>query len=216
MLPSKKPVSADEELGKKDDDHRPHTERGRGRLWPLKQCKTLRRRRILLVAIGLYMVYLFFRNMPTDLVPAAERYNPVIAQARKKGPMPSLPSIPSPAIPQHGPPPRDAGKAEGDTGDFYYDGPIKFYALPKTLRQFENPAGRSRTAVNRDIVFAGSNLRAVSDLLPLACKMASQKLSRVHFVLMGRDDVSAEGIQGVNGIDPTDCPVIWHGRSCIH
>ncbi|KAI9928297.1 hypothetical protein ASPWEDRAFT_26623 [Aspergillus wentii DTO 134E9] len=204
MLPPRKPYLADEELGKKDDDHRPQSDRER--LWQSKQWKTPRRRRILMTIVGLYLIYLFFHNMPTDLVPAAERYNPAIAQARQKGRTPTQ----SPVVPQQGPPPRDKDTKGGDTEGLYYDGPITFYALGKTLQRFKQPPNRHGTFANNAVVFAGSSLRSVSDLLPLACDMAGRKLNHIHFVLMGRDDVSVEGIQQVNGISDADCPINWH------
>jgi mannose-6-phosphate isomerase-like protein (cupin superfamily) len=41
--------------------------------------------------------------------------------------------------------------------------------------------------------------------------MAHHRVNEVHLVLMGRDDVSIEGIQRVNGIEDGDCPIHWHG-----
>jgi hypothetical protein len=54
-------------------------------------------------------------------------------------------------------------------------------------------------------------LRSISDLIPLACEMARQTANEVHFALMGRHNVSIEGIQYVNGISVADCPMYWHG-----
>jgi hypothetical protein len=41
--------------------------------------------------------------------------------------------------------------------------------------------------------------------------MAAKRLNHVHFVLMGKEDVSIEGIKQVNGISDPECPMTWHG-----
>ncbi|GIJ86108.1 hypothetical protein Asppvi_004981 [Aspergillus pseudoviridinutans] len=206
MLPSKRPYLADEELGKKDDDHRPRTGRK-----PLLRAKwrAPRPRRLIIGIIILYLVYLFFKNMPTDVPPAVERFNPGFTQARQGSGKSWPPAMPSPVTPAKGPPPRPDPQTN-TRDDFYYEGEIKFNALARTLQRFWKPPTRHGSAISRAVVFAGSNLRSVSDLLPLACRMANQKTNEVHFVLMGRDDVSVEGIQRVNGIKEVDCPIVWH------
>ncbi|KAE8352637.1 armadillo-type protein [Aspergillus coremiiformis] len=205
MLTSKRPFLADEELGKKDDDHRPQK---RSHLWrSSKRWKLPRPRRVLLGIITLYLVYLFFRNMPTDLSPAPERYNPALAEARQRAGISWSPPAASSAIPQQEPPPRDEFALEGD---LYYEGNIRFYNLGKTLSRFRKLPGAYGLSSSRAVVFAGASLKSISDLLPLACKMANQRTNEVHLVLMGRDVVSIEGIQHVNGIDDSDCPINWH------
>ncbi|KAE8165337.1 hypothetical protein BDV40DRAFT_258625 [Aspergillus tamarii] len=205
MLTTKRPFLADEELGKKDDDHRP---RKPSHFWrSSKRWKLPRLRRIILGVAALYMVYLFFRNMPTDLSPAPERFSPSLAETRQRAGMPWSPPAPSPAIPQRGPPPRDEFAPEGN---LYHEGSIHFHSLGKTLYRFRRLPGAHALPTSRAVVFAGASLKSISDLLPLACKMANQRANEVHLVLMGRDDVSIEGIQHVNGIDDSDCPLYWH------
>ncbi|KNG85345.1 hypothetical protein ANOM_006324 [Aspergillus nomiae NRRL 13137] len=204
MLTTKKPFLADEELGKKDDDHRP---RKPSHFWrSSKQWKPPRLRRIVLGVAALYMLYVFFRNMPTDLSPAPERLNPALAETRQKAGMSWSPT-PSSAIPQRGPPPRDEFAPEGS---LYYEGSVLFHSLGQTLYRFRKFPGVHGLPASRAVVFAGASLKSISDLLPLACKMAYQRANEVHLVLMGRDDVSIEGIQHVNGIDGSDCPIYWH------
>ncbi|KAF7128737.1 hypothetical protein CNMCM5793_003588 [Aspergillus hiratsukae] len=207
MLPSKRPYLADEELGKKDDDHRPRT--GQKQLWRAKQWRAPRPRRLIIGIILLCLLYLFFKNMPTDLPPAVERLHPGFTQARQSGGKSWPPTMPSSVTPAKGPPPR-ADSQTNIKEDFYYEGEIRFNALARTLQRFWKPPTRHGGSISRAVVFAGSNLRSVSDLLPLACRMADQKINEVHFVLMGRDDVSIEGIQRVNDINEVDCPIIWH------
>ncbi|KAJ5127812.1 hypothetical protein N7448_008591 [Penicillium atrosanguineum] len=76
------PLRADEELGKKDDDLHSNQVRFRpaqSRVYP-------RPRRILIAVIALVALYQFFKHMPTDIAPAAERYNPTIARLRHPPP----------------------------------------------------------------------------------------------------------------------------------
>jgi hypothetical protein len=148
--------------------------------------------------------------MPTDVPPAVERFNPEFAQARQGSGKSLPPTMPSPVTPAKGHPPRPDSQPNIKE-EFYYEGEIRFNALARTLQRFWKPPSRHGSSISRAVVFAGSNLRSVSDLLPLACRMADQKINEVHFVLMGRDDVSIEGIQRVNGINEVDCPIVWHG-----
>ncbi|KAE8376354.1 hypothetical protein BDV26DRAFT_265754 [Aspergillus bertholletiae] len=205
MLTSKRLFLVDEELGKKDDDHRPQEP---SRFWRLsKRWKLPRLRRIILGVAALYMLYLFFRNMPTDLSPAPERFDPGLAETRQRTGMSWSPPAPSPVIPQRGPPPRDEFAPEGN---LYYEGSIRFHSLGKTLFRFRRLPGAHGLPASRAVAFAGASLKSISGLLPLACKMANQQANEVHLVLMGRDDVSIEGIKHVNGIDDSDCPIYWH------
>ncbi|PYI11166.1 hypothetical protein BO78DRAFT_359717 [Aspergillus sclerotiicarbonarius CBS 121057] len=204
MLPSRRPFLADEELGKKDDDHRVRP--GRTQQWRPKQWKPPRPRRLLLGLVALYLLYLFFKNMPTDLAPAPERFNPAFAQARQAALQLQQQQLQSPPLahtPQ-GPPDRDESDTES-TDELYYDGKINFYSLAQSLHRFQGQSSRYHV-----VIFAAASLKSVSDLLPLACQMANRKFNEVHFVLMGREDVSIEGIQRVNGLDDASCPVNWH------
>ena len=93
----------------------------------------------------------------------------------------------------------------------YYEGPIKFYYLAQTLHMIYAMMGHR--ADNQNILFAASSLKSVSALLPLACKMTKRSTNNVHLLLMGRDDVSIEGIKTVNGLSSEECGDLrWHGR----
>lgn len=189
-------VLADEEIGKKDDDHQKRTARSKvtaGPSWRLP-----RRRRILLVLAGIYFIYLFIKNMPTDLPPASERFGPRPIQR---------PSQVAGASPR-GPPPMLDGDLPARS--HYFNGPIKFHEFAQTLYFAQGLGGYSHT--NKIVVFAAADLKSLSDLLPLACEMASQKINRVHFAVMGRDDIPINDIQEVNRFNETDCPLLWHGK----
>ncbi|KAL1967910.1 hypothetical protein VTN77DRAFT_2327 [Rasamsonia byssochlamydoides] len=198
MPVSRRAFVADEELGKKDDDHRPVP--GRVKAPSLPTWRFPRRRRLLLALIGVYLLYLFFKNMPTDLQPAIERYDPRFATGQNGW------SIQSPVSAAR-PPPRDKD-AVGDAEKYYYNGPVKYPHLAKSLYRARPSSHRPED--NRGVLFAASDLQSAADLIPLACEMARQQTNTVHFALMGRDEVSIEGIQRVNGISDESCPLYWH------
>ncbi|KAK1146063.1 hypothetical protein N8T08_003711 [Aspergillus melleus] len=100
--------------------------------------------------------------MPTDLPPAAERLNPHFTQER-----PKPQSAASSFSPQE-PPPRDESVMEANA-EFYYDGEIRLIYLAKTLQRIQNPQSRYEKAASSVVMFSGASLKAVSDLLPLAC-----------------------------------------------
>lgn len=203
MLSSKRQFLADEELGKKDDDHRPRA--NREQLWLSRQWKPPRRRRFLWGLLAICLIYVFLRNMPTDLAPASERYNSYLPQERQQSPSTA-------SFPPQEPPPRDRSVAETNK-EYYYEGQIRLFALAKTLQRFQNPQSRYRQAASHVVMFGAASLRAASDMLPLACNMAHQQINEVHFVLMGRDGVSIETIKHLNGITELDCRINWHGLS---
>lgn len=209
MAPAKMSLQADEELGKKDDDHRlPEP----GRFRSIQSSATLRPRRILILIVVCVLVYQFFKHMPTDLTPAAERYNPTITKLRPPKPASPGGSFQSPAIPKNDKPKLSNSKIlETYDKDELYGDKIKFYNLAQSLPSQKYPMDQASNAV----LFAGSNLRSISDFLPLACEMARTKLNGVHVVLLGRDEVSIEGIKQVNGISDSECPMTWHGQSTL-
>jgi hypothetical protein len=92
-----------------------------------------------------------------------------------------------------------------------YDGKIRFYELAQSLPRKPRPA----TLATEAVLFAAASLRSVSDMLPLACGMAARQLNRVHFVFMGKEEVSIDGIKQVNGISDPECPITWHGTLFI-
>ncbi|CAI7569546.1 unnamed protein product [Penicillium glandicola] len=201
------PLRADEEMGKKDDDHRPSDQ---ARFLPLRHRAIPRPRRILFAIIALVLVYEFFKHMPTDLKPAVDRYNPTIAKLREESlarlagedKPPAMPNAET-VLPDNLPPVK---VLESNQKEEAYDGMIKFYELAHSLPRYKY----SQKAASRAVVFAASSLHSVSDLLPLACRMASQRLNYVHFTLMGKEEVSIEGIKEVNRIRDSECPMIWH------
>ncbi|KAJ6102534.1 hypothetical protein N7486_004961 [Penicillium sp. IBT 16267x] len=196
------PHLKDEELGKKDDDHRFSPARSRS----LPQLPNIPRpRRLIAALIGLVLVYQFFKHMPIDLRPARERYDPAIARFGQQHPPPFPTSPQSPVAPQSDTP-SDSGTQGSKIEGELYDGKIKLYELASSLPPKKHP----ENALSDAVLFAGSNLHSITDMLPLACRMAREQRNHVHLVLFGKEEVSVEGIKQVNGIVESDCPIVWH------
>lgn len=140
----------DEELGKKDDDHKKGGRSPLGLAWQHRRMHAPHRRtlkRLALGLLGLITIYYFFKNMPTDLENPRSRphYGP-----------PSGPNAP---------PPRSAAN-QGSTGNsgrgakepvlHDFNGPIKFYHLASTLHAVSKTRGSE--PVNHNVVsFAEKN-----------------------------------------------------------
>lgn len=203
----KMPLRADEEMGKKDDDRRPSDRAG---FLPLQHRAMPRPRRILFVIIALVLIYEFFEHMPTDLRPAVDRYDPAIAKLREETLAKWAGSDKPSAVPKADtvqPGNLPVKVSESNQNEEAYNGMIKFSQLADSLPRYKY----SRKSASRAVVFAASSLHSVSDLLPLACRMAGQRLNYVHFTLMGKEEVSIEGIKEVNRIRDSECPMTWHG-----
>ena len=195
----------DKELGKKDDDHRPASN---GPILPgswnaRRQVSSIRRRRIIYVVLCLFAIFLFIKNIPTDL--GSNRYK---KDSRVSSKGPSL-GLPTQQGPPSGKPPRPAD-LNGDD-EHYFTGPVSFYKLALTLHGVASLA--SRSGRNKNILFAASSLKSASEIMPLACEMASLKNNDVHFAFMGREDLEISEIKEINGINDDDCNVHWHGRN---
>ncbi|KFY33676.1 hypothetical protein V494_07419 [Pseudogymnoascus sp. VKM F-4513 (FW-928)] len=199
MAPTTRIFPGDEELGKRDDDHRPRTKSITSwhyRRWMLRR----NMKRIGFALLGLVMLYYFVKNIPTDLKQPSRR--------------PSYDHSPSSGsgIPRPRPPASDKAPTP-PTGDkpseekHWYNGPIKFYELATSLYAIGRAKGA--TDFNNNIVFAAANLKSASTLLPLACEMARWQRNDVHFALMGRDEIPMKTLEELNGIT-ADCNVQMH------
>ncbi|KAH8728559.1 hypothetical protein GQ44DRAFT_701617 [Phaeosphaeriaceae sp. PMI808] len=191
-------LPGDEELGKKDDDHRFATARSPGwSLWnhPFRW----RRRRTLLVIVGVCVLYFVLSTRSYGWEqgslgsPISPTYEPPHAYDDTIGPI--------------GPPPDT--QLSKDSLPYTYDGRIRFYRLAKTLRKYAQQTNGYDTA-NRNVLFAMSSLKSVSNLLPLVCDMSKWSRNHVHVAFMGREDVALEDILNINGIDKEGCPAMWH------
>lgn len=222
---------SDEEMGKKDDDHR--TEKGTGaglaawapaRLQPSHPRRFLKRLCVLIVVV--ILVYEFIDNMPTD-VPIRDRRHPQYVPLDPVRPLPA----PAPAAPgrlsdlvkpkdpktpgvasdvlskKKAPVAAAATKDDAHSSARDYNGPVKFMNLADTLHAIGETRGWA--TLNKNILFAAANLASAATLLPMACQMGLELRSYVHFALFSRSEMPIAEVKKVNGIDDS-CHIIFH------
>ncbi|KAL2264322.1 hypothetical protein VTK26DRAFT_7288 [Humicola hyalothermophila] len=196
---------SDEKLGKKDDDHKPTRRssirsqcRAAARLGPRKTLKRL----VVTLALGVF-VYLFIKNIPTDL-PIRDRRRPVYKAQPDRDEVHKPDSMPKLVLDRPIKPPVPDNPSAPTSK---YNGPIKFPKLASTLRAISSTGGSSPS--NSNVLFAAASLKSVGLLLPMACRMGAEQRNYVHFALTGGTEVDIEELRVVNGIDDS-CQVIFH------
>ncbi|KAL7627483.1 hypothetical protein AAE478_001676 [Parahypoxylon ruwenzoriense] len=190
---------SDEELGKKDDDHKPFKN---GPNWhPARVPPRRSLRRIGLVSIVALLVYLFFKNIPV-LGPDHRMRRPNYAY-------PDLAAAPKRPSYEQAPPSRpDTYPAHPATPPGRtFNGPVKFLELAPTLHAIGGTRGTM--VINRNVLFAASSLKSAATLFPIACQMGTELKSYVHFALMSRSGIDIQELRKVNGIDDS-CHIIFH------
>ena len=197
---------SDEEMGKKDDDHKSTRKSFKAGSWQSARVpprKTFKRLALILLALS--VVYLFIKNMPTDLGPARSGRPVYLPEDH------DLVTKPPPRRPQKQLPPvkpKQEESAADSSSVRDYNAPVKFLNLATSLHAIQNTRGTS--PINKNVLFAASSLKSAATLLPVACQMGMELRSYVHFVLMGRSEIDIEELQKINGIDDA-CHVIFHG-----
>ncbi|KAL9633876.1 MAG: hypothetical protein Q9164_004429 [Protoblastenia rupestris] len=194
----------DEELGKKNDDHRPPNTNGlkASPPWSVrKPAPALRRRRIAYTVCAVLFIYLFVRNIPSDLGPHPRWADTRVYKGSRQGNL---------AGPSTGPPTRKPPRplTPSEAEEHYHDGPIKFYKLASSLHSVAKLGGQKE--VNKNVLFAAASLKSASELIPLACEMARWERNDVHFAFMGRDDMAVQEVTKLNGASEEGCKVNWH------
>ncbi|KAL2023399.1 hypothetical protein VTK56DRAFT_2756 [Thermocarpiscus australiensis] len=199
--------SSNEELGKKDDDHKPAKIPPIRPQWaaaarapPRKSLKRL----AIVVALGVF-VYLFVKNLPTD-VPVRDRRHPVY-QPR---PVTDISPTPEPILkpkPSQQPPRPSTPLPEVAAPAASYTGPVQFRKLASSLQAIYSTGGQY--ASNKNVLFAAASLKSAGLLLPMACQMGAELRNYVHFALMGGSEMDMGQLRAVNGIDDS-CQVIFH------
>lgn len=155
---------------------------------------TVRKRRVILILLAAWLLYLFVKNIPTDLPPVSQRIDRY-GQLRPGPPSQHQQHGQAAAPPTQQQPDPDAEQE--------YDGPIKFFKLGSSLRFFD--------ATSRDhVLFAFSSPKSSSHVLTAACAMAKNKRVRVGVATMGRQEMSLPALFAVNGISQDECPILWH------
>ncbi|KAF2024569.1 hypothetical protein EK21DRAFT_104588 [Setomelanomma holmii] len=188
-------LPGDEELGKKDDDHRFAPARRSG--WSIwNHTFRWRRRRILLVIAGLLLAYMLLSRFGANGsryplgIPSYDYSHAYDEPVEPTGPPPGL-QVPRGTTPHT------------------FDGHIRFYRLARTLRKSASQTnGYEKT--NRNILFALSSLKSGSTLIPMICEMAKWSRSHVHVAFFGREDIPLEDLLEINGVDKEKCPALWH------
>lgn len=173
------------------------------------------------MVLGLIAVYLFVKNMPTDLQPIDQRlgirrFTPgerVVGGGRGAAPWQQPQSREQYAGMDREPvgaPPRPAvlSEEEQEARMHYYEGPIKFYRLARSLHAIAKTMG-SRPQ-NRNVLFAASSLKSVANLMPMACEMSRWDRNYVHLAITGRSPLSMDEILEINGVDEKSCNVYFH------
>ncbi|KAI1409611.1 hypothetical protein F5Y13DRAFT_89239 [Hypoxylon sp. FL1857] len=196
---------SDEELGKKDDDHKPSKSGGglRQPNWhPTRVPPRRSLKRIALVLAVATIVYLFIKNIPV-LGPDARMRRPSYAY-----PPDLAPNVPKrPAYEQPQPASSKPNSRPPNTPERIFNGPVRFLELAPTLHAISGTRGTMLN--NRNVLFASSSLKSAATLLPIACQMGSELKSYVHFALMSRSDIEIPELRKVNGIDDS-CQIIFH------
>ncbi|KAI1103118.1 hypothetical protein F4804DRAFT_244371 [Jackrogersella minutella] len=194
---------SDEELGKKDDDHKP-VRNGVGLRQPnwhparVPPRRTLKR--IALVLFVAAAVYLFIKNIPV-LGPNARMRRPSYTYTDLSPHNPKRPAYErSPEAPSN-------PLARPNAPERIFNGPVRFLELAPSLHAISGTRGTMLN--NRNILFASSSLKSATILLPIACQMGVELKSYVHFALMSRSDIDIRELRKVNGIDDS-CQLIFH------
>ncbi len=187
MATARSPYGFGDRDKKHDDTSKPGRSSFRSILHALV---AIRKRRIVLTLFAGWLLYLFIKNIPTDVPPVSERIDPRYGRFR-----PQAPTRPLDYGPQQG--------QEPVLTDQLYDGPIKYFKLGSTLKPFD--------VTNRNnVLFAFASPNSASSVLIAACAMANYNRTNVHVAAMGRKEMGLAEILALNGISEADCPVRWH------
>ncbi|KAI0387854.1 hypothetical protein F5Y04DRAFT_286815 [Hypomontagnella monticulosa] len=196
---------SDEELGKKDDDHKPF-KNGAGSRHPTNWHPARGPARRSLKRIGLVfavalVVYLFIRNIPV-LGPDARMRRPSYTYPDLAAPAPKRPAYNRPQSAPSKPLARPPTIPERT-----FNGPVRFLELAQTLHAISGTRGSM--VINRNVLFAASSLKSAATLLPIACQMGTELKNYVHFALMTRSEIEIRELRKINGIDDS-CQIIFH------
>ncbi|KAM4056922.1 glycosyltransferase 2 [Hirsutella rhossiliensis] len=180
----------DEEMAKKDDDHKLGTKRASAP-WnaarPPRPAWVLRIVAYLLATAALVLLLFHATSLDRASDDSYGRYIPGLPPKALSAPYPYAKT--------------DTSRARD------YNGPITQPELAESLRPVI--AVSPGSANNRNVLFAAASLQSAATLLPMACQMASARQNQVHFVLVGRDDIPLKELLKINGIDST-CPLTMH------
>lgn len=187
-------LTKDEELGKRDDDFKPHLSRASSMnsLLPWKW----RKRRQLIVVLIIAGAYLLLHQIPL----AFQAFNEAVEAIQIQDPYAAV-AYSQPT----GPPPRDPNAVVDATPEHYYNGVVRFYKLAKSLHAIPR-----NVVANKNVLFVASSTRSAANLIPMACEMARVDRNHAHFALFGRSTLPLDDILMLNGVDNDECKVHFH------
>ncbi|KAI1503865.1 hypothetical protein F5X99DRAFT_373675 [Biscogniauxia marginata] len=189
----------DEELGKKDDDHPSFKNGLRPPNWhPARVPPRRSLKRLGLALLAIVGIFLFFKNIPI--------LGPDVRMRRPHYAYPETPANVPHRRPSFGDP-RTAPNTQVSSVERTFNGPVKFPELAPTLHAITGTRGSM--VINRNVLFAASSLKSAATLLPIACQMAMELKSYVHFALMSRSDIKLSELRSINGIGDS-CQIIFH------
>jgi hypothetical protein len=195
----------DEEMGKKNDDHKPidNGKRNAGPWLPATRVPPRRSmRRILFLLLISCAVYFFMKQLPEDLTLGGTRQPHYIYPEE-----PQALDHPPPVTPSTVDTPEESNKIAADARR-QYNGPVKFLNLATSLHAISGTRGGMYH--NKNVLFAAASLKSAASLLPIACQMGMELRNYVHFALMSRSGIDMEELRKINGIDD-ECHIIFHG-----
>jgi hypothetical protein len=150
---------------------------------------------------------------PVNLMPMYERPRPPprydAPRMEEDAPIIKTPKTPKAPKPQTKP--DSSGTKAAVNPSKPYNGPLRLPHLGPSLEAIMVET-QGRMQHNRNVLFTAASLKSAALLLPIACQMAEERLSYVHFALMSRSDLSVKELLAINGIDKS-CPLIMHGTT---
>lgn len=222
----------EEKASKKDDDlslprHSKHAEHWQAT--PKASLGVASVLRLILYAIAFFLTgYGLFRIIgpaagasaldPVNLMPMYERPRPPprYDAPRMDEDAPVIKTPKTPKIPKSQAKSDSSGTKAAADSPKPYDGPLKLPHLGSSLEAIMLET-HGRMQHNRNVLFSAASLKSAALLLPMACQMAAERQSYVHFALMSRSDISIKELLAINGIDKS-CPLVMHGttNSCLN
>ncbi|KXJ92173.1 hypothetical protein Micbo1qcDRAFT_233477 [Microdochium bolleyi] len=230
---------SDEELGKKDDDHKHHKHAGPSPAsWqPARSPRRRLLKRVLIAGVFVGLVFLFIHNMPAQLGPSPGMRRPSYREQQMgagsaKRPLdnngrPNSQSSPSQVAQDV----EQIGKAQQEQSTPQKpsltsengDEPLSAPGTARDTRSYNGPlkfpslaislkaigATKGNVPINKNVLFAVSSLKSAATLLPMACEMAAELRSYVHVAIMGRSDIHLHELKSINGVDE-GCSLIFH------
>jgi hypothetical protein len=200
---------SDEEMVKKDDDHKPAKNGFNSAAWtPARVPPRKSLKRLLILALLAVVVYIFITNIPTD-VGIRDRRRPLYQQSDNEIVLSTGATKTKHPVKGSSKNPREKGiKLLDPKAARTYNGPVRFLNLGASLHAIYTTRGGSIT--NKNVLFAAASLQSAATLLPVACQMAAERRSYVHFALMSRSEIEIDELRQLNGIGES-CEIIFHG-----